>query len=113
MASPGDSSSKPGSPNKPCDLESLHRDLFFLLVCRATYHYGIPKEDARDIVQEAFVLAIRKLNVNRNPRAWLYQVVDHLSRNHRRKSNRRAELLEKFMADAIALGIAASPKDER
>jgi DNA-directed RNA polymerase specialized sigma24 family protein len=109
---PGDSPAEAKSPEKPCDLESLHRDLFFLLVCRATYHYGLSKEDARDIVQEAFVLAIRKLNVNRNPRAWLYQVVDHLSRNHRRKATRRAELLEHWMADAIARGIAASPKDE-
>jgi DNA-directed RNA polymerase specialized sigma24 family protein len=103
---------KSATTDKACDLESLHRDLFFLLVCRATYHYGLSKEDARDIVQEAFVLAIRKLNVNRNPRAWLYQVVDHLSRNHRRKATRRAELLERWMADAIARGIVASSKDE-
>jgi DNA-directed RNA polymerase specialized sigma24 family protein len=101
-----------GQQAPSCDLESLHRDLFFLLVCRATYHYGLSKEDARDIVQEAFVLAIRKLNVNRNPRAWLYQVVDHLSRNHRRKTNRRAELLEKWIADAISSRIASGRRDE-
>jgi DNA-directed RNA polymerase specialized sigma24 family protein len=98
--------------DKPCDLESLHRDLFFLLVCRATYHYGLSKEDARDIVQEAFVLAVRKLNVNRNPRAWLYQVVDHLSRNHRRKINRREELLQRFLTEAVSRRFAAS-KDEQ
>lgn len=112
MAIPQVPPTSSASREPPCDLESLHRDLFFLLVCRATYHYGLSKEDARDIVQEAFVLAIRKLNLNKNPRAWLYQVVDHLSRNHRRKTTRRAELLERWLADAVSRRVAIGPKDD-
>jgi DNA-directed RNA polymerase specialized sigma24 family protein len=44
------------------------------------------------VVQDAFVLAISKLDARRNPKAWLYQVVDHLALNWRRKAIRRAQL---------------------
>jgi DNA-directed RNA polymerase specialized sigma24 family protein len=47
-------------------------------------------------VQEAFVLALAKLDISRNPRAWLYQVVDHLSKNFQRKAARRARLVATF-----------------
>jgi DNA-directed RNA polymerase specialized sigma24 family protein len=56
----------------------------------------LEKEDARDVVQEAFVVALLKLDPNRNPKAWLIQVVDHLSINFQRKVLRRAKLVSKW-----------------
>lgn len=73
-------------------LEEFHRQYFLPLVWRATYKHGLSKEDAKDVVQEAFIVAIAKLRPDGNPRAWLNQVVDHLSINHQRKANRRAHL---------------------
>jgi DNA-directed RNA polymerase specialized sigma24 family protein len=53
-------------------------------------------EDAGDVVQDAFILALGKLDVSKNPKAWLYQVVDHLAVNWQRKTQRRARLLAKW-----------------
>jgi DNA-directed RNA polymerase specialized sigma24 family protein len=81
-------------------LEDFHRQFFLPLVWRASYRHGLSKEDAKDVVQEAFVLAIVKLRPDGNPRAWLNQVVDHLSANHQRKSSRRAHLAAKWSVPA-------------
>jgi DNA-directed RNA polymerase specialized sigma24 family protein len=93
-------------PASWADLEDFHRQFFLPLVWRATYKHGLSKEDAKDVVQEAFVLAIVKLRSDGNPRAWLQQVVDHLSANHQRKANRRAHLAAKW--DIAAPGDDAS-----
>ena len=77
-------------------LDRFYRDYFLPLVWRATYKHGLAKEDARDVVQEAFILAMTKLRADGNPRAWLNQVVDHLSVSHNRKKNRRAYLTVKW-----------------
>jgi DNA-directed RNA polymerase specialized sigma24 family protein len=53
-------------------------------------------EDAGDIVQDAFVLAVGKLDPAKNPKAWLYQVVDHLAVNWQRKTLRRAKLVARW-----------------
>ncbi len=74
------------------DLERFYCDYFLPLVRRGIRRHGLSADDAHDIVQEAFVLAIAKLDVSKNPRAWLYQVVDHLSKNFQRKAARRARL---------------------
>ena len=51
------------------------------------------------------MVALIKLDPDRNPKAWLIQVVDHLSVNFQRKSIRRAKLVSKWSpADA---GVAA------
>lgn len=84
----------------PAELETFYREFFMPLVRRATWTHGLEKEDARDIVQEAFVLALSKLDSHRNPKAWLIQVVDHLSVNHSRKISRRAQLVTKWGAAA-------------
>jgi len=76
----------------PAELEAFYRELFMPLVRRATWTHGLEKEDARDVVQEAFVIALAKIDAQRNPRAWLIQVVDNLSLNHRRKVTRRRTL---------------------
>lgn len=52
-------------------LEEFHRKLFLPLVRRAAWKHGLSKEDARDIVQEAFLLAVVKLDPGGNPKAWL------------------------------------------
>ena len=74
------------------ELEEFHRAYFLPLVRRATWRYGLTKEDARDVVQEAFLLAVVKLRAEGNPKAWLTRVVDHLSLNLRRKDQRHAAL---------------------
>jgi len=77
-------------------LEDFHRSLFLPLVRRAAWRHGLSKEDARDVVQEAFLLAIVKMDPDRNPKGWLVQVVDHLSVNLRRKDRRHADLAARW-----------------
>lgn len=79
------------------DMEAFYREIFLPLVRRATWKYRLSKDDARDIVQDAFVLAIPRLDSARNPKAWLIQAVDHLALNHQRKIARRAKLAERWI----------------
>jgi DNA-directed RNA polymerase specialized sigma24 family protein len=58
--------------------------------------HGLRSEDAGDIVQDAFLLALDRLDAAKNPKAWLYQVVDNLALNFRRKERRRSELVAKW-----------------
>jgi DNA-directed RNA polymerase specialized sigma24 family protein len=74
------------------ELEGFYRQLFLPLVRRATWRHGLSKEDARDVVQDAFVLAVVKLKAGGNARAWLMSTVDNLATNLRRKGARRARL---------------------
>jgi DNA-directed RNA polymerase specialized sigma24 family protein len=74
------------------ELDEFYRRVFLPLVRRASWKHGLSKDDARDIVQDAFVVALGKLDAAGNPKAWLVQVVDHLSINHLRKVARRAQL---------------------
>ena len=60
------------------------------------------KEDAADIVQDAFLLALGKLDAGGNPKAWLVQVVDHLALNLQRKASRRIQL-------SLRWGLSKSP----
>src|SRR6266545_4897404 len=79
------------------ELEAFYRQLFLPLVRRATWKHGLSKEDARDLVQDAFVVAVVKLKAGGNPRAWLMSTVDHLAVNFRRKGARRARLEAQFL----------------
>lgn len=81
------------------DLERFHRDLFLPLVWRVTWRHGLSKEDARDIVQDAFVLALTKLRADGNARSWLTRVVDNLVANARRKTARRSSLSARYGVD--------------
>jgi DNA-directed RNA polymerase specialized sigma24 family protein len=74
------------------DLAAFYEEIFLPLVRRATWRHGLSREDARDVVQDAFLLAIERIDAAKNPRAWLIQVVDHLSLNHQRKVLRRFQL---------------------
>ncbi|MFN2387708.1 MAG: RNA polymerase sigma factor [Thermoanaerobaculia bacterium] len=84
----------PRPPATSEQLEEFHARLFMPLVRRATWKHGLSKEDARDIVQEAFLLAIGKIRAEGNPKAWLTRVVDNLSANFQRKAARRARLTQ-------------------
>jgi DNA-directed RNA polymerase specialized sigma24 family protein len=77
-------------------LEDLYRAFFIRLVRRVCWRYGLSKDDAQEVVHDAFLLALVKLNVEGNPRAWLYSVVDRLAANWRRKAIRRSRLIEKW-----------------
>lgn len=79
------------------ELEGFYRTLFMPLVRRAAWKYGLTKEDARDIVQDAFVIAIVKLKAGRNGPAWLKSTVDKLALNFRRKGARHARLEAQFL----------------
>lgn len=80
----------------PAQLEAFHNQFFLPLVWRATWKHGLSKEDARDIVQEAFLLALVKLRSDGNARAWLIQVVDYLCSNSNRKARRRTALANRW-----------------
>src|SRR5512132_1459244 len=79
------------------ELEGFYRQLFLPLVRRATWKHGLSKEDARDVVQDAFVIAVVKLKAGGNGRAWLMSTVDHLAVNFRRKGARHARLEAQFL----------------
>lgn len=88
-----------GTDSQPRDharFDEFYRKYFLPLVRRSTWKHGLDKEDARDVVQEAFIVALAKLDPQRNPKAWLIQVVDHLSLNFRRKVIRRGKLISKW-----------------
>jgi DNA-directed RNA polymerase specialized sigma24 family protein len=78
-------------------LEELYRAFFVRLVRRACWRYGLSKEDASEVVHDAFLLALVKLNTEGNPRAWIYGVVDRMAANWRRKAIRRSRLIEKWL----------------
>jgi DNA-directed RNA polymerase specialized sigma24 family protein len=81
---------------QPEVLEDFHKQFFMPLVRRATWKHGLSKEDARDVVQEAFLLALVKLDPDGNPKAWLISVVDRLAIGLVRKTARRARLASRW-----------------
>ena len=96
----GHSATIPRASMSEAEMEAFYRQVFMPLVRRATWKYGLSKDDARDIVQDAFVLAIPRIDSAGNPRAWLIQVVDHLALNYQRKVARRARLAERWISGA-------------
>jgi DNA-directed RNA polymerase specialized sigma24 family protein len=92
------------SPLAPArgELEDFYRLFFLPLVRRGVRKHRLSFEDAGDIVQDAFVLAVGKLDPARNPKAWLYQVVDHLAVNFQRKTIRRAKLVARWQPPSLS-----------
>ena len=74
------------------DLDAFYRKVTLPLLRRARWRHHLTPDDAWDIVQDAFLLAIEKIDSARNPNAWIIQVVDHLALNHNRKALRRTRL---------------------
>ena len=98
----GQETATPRAVMSEAEMEAFYRQIFMPLVRRATWKHRLSKDDARDIVQDAFVLAIPRIDSAGNPRAWLIQVVDHLALNHQRKAARRARLSEHWAAGSGA-----------
>jgi DNA-directed RNA polymerase specialized sigma24 family protein len=88
-----------GGPPRPAacvkrqEIEASYEELFGKLVRRARWKHGLDEEDARDMVQEAFLIAIVKMGEVRHLGAWLDGAVDNLAINLRRTGGRRAKLL--------------------
>ena len=88
-----------GGAVKAAELDAFYRQFFLPLVRRAIRRHGLSNEDACDVVQEAFVVALVKMGAEGNAIAWLKQVVDFLAVNLKRTSSRRARLRAQWMSD--------------
>jgi RNA polymerase sigma factor (sigma-70 family) len=95
------------------ELEAFYRQFFLPLVRRAVRKQGLSMEDAGDVVQDAFILALGKLDPSKNPKAWLYQVVDHLAVNWQRKLRRRADLLARWNSPEQGFHRGSRDRDNR
>jgi len=73
-------------------LEPVYQAFYLRLVRRVTWRFHLSKEDACEVVQDAFIVALEKLDTEKDPTAWLYRTVDNLALNWRRKLDRRARL---------------------
>jgi DNA-directed RNA polymerase specialized sigma24 family protein len=78
------------------EIEAFYRELFLPLVRRATRRHGLSSEDARDVVQETFVIALAKMEAEGNAMTWLKKVADFVAVNLKRTRARRASLLAKW-----------------
>jgi len=78
------------------ELEDCFRRAFPPMVRRAIRKHRLSLEDAEDIAQEAFLLAVLKLDSVVNPKLWLYHAVDRLSANLRKKRQRRVALAARW-----------------
>ncbi len=76
--------------------DSIYRAFFLRLVRRVICRYGLREQDALEVVQDAFVVALAKLDTAGEPGPWLYKTVDNLALNLRRKTGRRALLLTRW-----------------
>lgn len=102
---------RPGRVATSAELEAFYRECFLPLVRRAIRRHRLSNDDARDIVQEAFVIALGKLGPDGNANAWLKQVVDNLAANLRRKTARRARLMRRWMPDDEQPALPEEPPD--
>src|SRR5215831_2492558 len=74
-------------------LDAIYRSFFLRLVRRASWRFGLSKEDASEVVQEAFIVALVKLDTDGDPGPWLFKTVDQIAVNWSRKAHRRARLM--------------------
>ena len=77
-------------------IEAFYHEFYRPLVRRAIRRHDLSMEDARDVVHQAFVVALEKMGAEGNAQAWLRQVVDFLAINLKRTSQRRASLLARW-----------------
>jgi len=106
----GSSSYPARGPSSHEELERIYRSLYSPLVNRVTWRFHLSREDACDIVQDAFAIALIKLDTCKNPEGWLTQVVDFLAVNMCRKSKRRAALLSRWHPNPVRI-IPSVPED--
>jgi DNA-directed RNA polymerase specialized sigma24 family protein len=72
--------------------DRIYRAFFVRLVHHAMRRFRISEEDCRDVVQDAFLVALAKVDTERNLTCWLFRTVDNLGSNWKRKVARRARL---------------------
>lgn len=77
-------------------LAQLYVRLFDGLVRYVIWRHRRAPDDAQDLVQQAFLLALDKMISTRNARVWFTQTLDYLASNQQRKDARRAELLARW-----------------
>ncbi len=77
-------------------IEAFYHEYYRPLIRRPIRRHGLSMEDARDVVHQAFVVALEKMEAEGNAQAWLRQVVDFLAINMKRTSQRRASLLARW-----------------
>jgi len=98
------------------ELDDFYRKVTLPLLRRARWRHGLSREDAWDIVQDAFLIAIERIDSAKNPTAWIIQVVDHLALNHNRKVVRRSRLQAHWGPSPVLLdqrrGPLTEPDDE-
>jgi DNA-directed RNA polymerase specialized sigma24 family protein len=78
------------------EVEAQYQNLGKELLRRARYKYRVSREDAGDLVQQAFVIFWVKFPTVKDARPWLVAVVDRLALNLVRTGKRRANLLARF-----------------
>ena len=76
--------------------DRVYRAFFVRLVHHAMRRFRISEEDCRDVVQDAFLVALAKVDTEQNFTYWLFRTVDNLGSNWRRKVARRAVLTAKW-----------------
>ena len=93
---PGDPPPTRPNPVTPEELDDFYRRYYRSLLRHVIRRHHLSSEDAADIVQETFLVALQKLDPGRNPKAWLTQVADLKCANVRRMKARRADLLARW-----------------
>lgn len=86
--------SLPGTPSAPslASLFRAHADA----VWRTAVALGVSPDDAKDVVQEVFVVVHRRLDALQQvrPRPWILGITRNVVRHHHRGATRRARSLE-------------------
>ena len=94
------------------ELDAFYRKVTLPLLRRARWRHRLSRDDAWDIVHDAFLLAIEKIDSSRNPTAWIIQVLDHLAQNHNRKLLRRTRLQARWGPRPFGRDRASSPTSD-
>ncbi|HYI12504.1 MAG TPA: hypothetical protein VEK57_25860 [Thermoanaerobaculia bacterium] len=69
-------------PNDKDSHASLHERYFESLVDLVLRDFGIPRDDAENLVDEVLAAAIRHLDTMPNVETWLTVAVTHAARRH-------------------------------
>jgi RNA polymerase sigma factor (sigma-70 family) len=96
-----DDDGKPPGP-KEGEIEALLRRTWAKLQ-RILSHFGIPREDAEDLIQEVMVQLLRKWSTITNPDGWLPGALRNECRMYwRGRSRRRTVAVDEAILDLIA-----------